>query len=52
MSAGPGVFRAQVKKRLEDVTDDEELLKKLKKMDADELLAVWLKYADRKPKKE
>lgn len=46
-----GVFRAQVKKRLEEVTDDEELLKKLKKMDADELLAVWLKYADRKPKK-
>jgi len=46
-----GVFRAQVKKRLEDVSDDEELIKKLKTMDADGLLAVWIKYADKKPKK-
>jgi len=45
------IFRAQVKKRLQDVSDDEELLKKLKTMDADALLAVWIKYADKKPKK-
>lgn len=46
-----GVFRAQVKKRVADFTDDKAVIEKIDKMDGDGLLAVWIKYADRKPKK-
>lgn len=45
------VFRAQVKNTVTAVIDDKELLEKIDKMDADGLLAVWLKYVNRKPKK-
>ena len=43
-------LRAQVKKKLKEVADDKELLEKVDKLDAADLLAVWLKYADRKAK--
>jgi hypothetical protein len=43
-------LRAQLKKKLKEVSDDKELLEKLDKMDAADLLAVWLKFADRKAK--
>lgn len=46
-----GVFRAQVKNTVTAVIDDKELLAKIDKLDADGLLAVWLKYVGRKPKK-
>jgi hypothetical protein len=44
------VFRTQVMKKLKEITDDKDLFEKVEKMDADNLLAVWLKYADRKAK--
>jgi hypothetical protein len=46
-----GVFRAQVKNLVTAVIDDKDLLAKVDKMDADGLLAVWLQFVDRKPKK-